>query len=236
MSDQDNQVQNLKAELAEAKAANEALKEKAEKEAKAGYESQIAELEAQISTQAEDLKLVNLSLSEKSEAFDALNVAKTELEEAAVAMKKEVDAMKKKEAMMKRKAQLAEAGFEAEEAEATVSEFENLADEDFDRVVALVKKSGAKKEKEEKEETEAGMPPALKEAIEKKKKEKEGDDAKAEVSPELDPAEASVELLENAETPQESAVAQINSEQESEQEMLRASASEWIGSLLKSNK
>lgn len=233
MSDQDNQVQNLKAELAEAKAANEALKEKAEKEAKAGYESQIAELEAQISTQAEDLKLVNLSLSEKSEAFDALNVAKTELEEAAVAMKKEVDAMKKKEAMMKRKAQLAEAGFEAEEAEATVSEFENLADEDFDRVVALVKKSGAKKEKEE---TEAGMPPALKEAIEKKKKEKEGDDAKAEVSPELDPAEASVELLENAETPQEAAVAQINSEQESEQEMLRASASEWIGSLLKSNK
>jgi hypothetical protein len=232
MSDQDNQVQNLKAELAESKAANEALKEKAEKEAKAGYETQIAELEAQISTQAEELEQAGVSFDLKSKAFDALNVAKTELEEAAVAMKEEVDKMKKKEAMMKRKAQLAEAGFEAEEAEATVSEFENLADEDFDRVIALLKKSA----KKDKEESEAGLPPALKEAIEKKKKEKEGDDAKAEVSPELDPAEASVELLENAETPQEAAVAQINSEQESEQETLRASAQEWIGSLLKSNK
>lgn len=232
MSDQDNQVQTLKAELAESKAANEALKEKAEKEAKAGYETQIAELEAQISTQAEELEQAGVSFDLKSKAFDALNVAKTELEEAAVAMKEEVDKMKKKEAMMKRKAQLAEAGFEAEEAEATVSEFENLADEDFDRVIALLKKSA----KKDKEESEAGLPPALKEAIEKKKKEKEGDDAKAEVSPELDPAEASVELLENAETPQEAAVAQINSEQESEQETLRASAQEWIGSLLKSNK
>lgn len=233
MSDQDNQVQNLKAELAEAKAANEALKEKAEKEAKAGYESQIAELEAQISTQAEELEQASVSFDLKSKAFDALNVAKTELEEAAVAMKEEVDKMKKKEAMNKRRAQLAEAGFDTEEAEATVSEFENLADEDFDRVIALVKRSGAKKDKEE---SEAGMPPALKEAIEKKKKEKEGDDAKAEVSPELDPAEASVELLENAETPQETAVAQINSDDTDELNTLRASASEWIGSLLKSNK
>lgn len=232
MSDQDNQVQTLKAELAESKAANEALKEKAEKEAKAGYETQIAELEAQISTQAEELEQAGVSFDLKSKAFDALNVAKTEIEEAAVAMKEEVDKMKKKEAMMKRKAQLTEAGFEAEEAEATVSEFENLADEDFDRVIALLNKSA----KKDKEESEAGLPPALKEAIEKKKKEKEGDDAKAEVSPELDPAEASVELLENAETPQEAAVAQINSEQESEQETLRASAQEWIGSLLKSNK
>ena len=228
MSDQDNQVQTLKAELAESKAANEALKEKAEKEAKAGYETQIAELEAQISTQAEELEQAGVSFDLKSKAFDALNVAKTELEEAAVAMKEEVDKMKKKEAVMKRKAQLAEAGFEAEEADATVAEFANLADEDFDRVVALVKNAGAKKNKEE---SEAGMPPELKEAIEKKKKEKE---AKAE-SDENDPALASEELLENAETPQETAVAQIDSQPEDEAEMLRSSASEWIGSILKSN-
>lgn len=230
MSDQDNQVQTLKAELAESKAANEALKEKAEKEAKAGYETQIAELEAQISTQAEELEQAGVSFDLKSKAFDALNVAKTELEEAAVAMKEEVDKMKKKEAMMKRKAQLAEAGFEAEEAEATVSEFENLTDEDFNRVVALVKKASVKKE----EEAEAGMPPALKEAIEKKK-EKEEKEAKAN-SDETDSAEANEQLLDDAETPQEAAVAQINSQPESEQDTLRASASEWIGSLLKSNK
>lgn len=227
MSDQDDQVQDLRAELAEAKAANKALKEKAEKEAKAGYETQIAELEAQISTQAEDLQKINVSLAEKSEAFDTLNVAKTELEEAAVAMKEEVDKMKKKEAMMKREAQLSEAGFDTEEAEATVSQFKNLTDEDFNRVVALVERTAVKKE-------EAGMPPALKEAIEKKK-EKEEKEAKA-TSDETDSAEANEQLLDDAETPQEAAVAQINSQPESEQDTLRASASEWIGSLLKSNK
>lgn len=231
MSDQDTQVQNLRAELAEAKAANEALKEKAEKEAKAGYENQIAELEAKIEAQAAEVEAVKASLTEKTEAFDALTVAKTELEESAEAMKKEVEAMKKKEAMMKREAELAEAGFDAEEAKATVAEFENLADEDFARVVALVKRGAMKKEAMKKEESEAAMPPELKEAIEKKKKEKE---AKAE-SDEEDSALASEELLENAETPQETAVAQINSQPEDEAETLRSSASEWIGSILKSN-
>jgi hypothetical protein len=229
MSDQDTQVKSLRAELAEAKAANEALKEKAEKEAKAGYENQIAELEAKIEAQAAEVEAVKASLTEKTEAFDALTVAKTELEESAEAMKKEVEAMKKKEAMMKREAELAEAGFDTEEAKATVAEFENLADEDFARVVALVKRSGMKKEAMK--DSEAGMPPELKEAIEKKKKEKE---AKAE-SDEDDSALASEELLENAETPQETAVAQINSQPEDEAETLRSSASEWIGSILKSN-
>lgn len=231
MSDQDTQVTNLRAELAEAKAANEALKEQAQKEAQAGFENQITELETKIEAQAEQLAAMKISYTEKTEAFDALTVAKTELEESAEAMKKEVEAMKKKEAMMKRKAELAEAGFDAEEAEATVAEFANLADEDFDRVVALVKKAAMKKEAMKKEESEAGMPPELKEAIEKKKKEKE---AKAE-SDENDPALASEELLENAETPQETAVAQIDSQPEDEAEMLRSSASEWIGSILKSN-
>lgn len=231
MSDQlEAQVKDLRASLAGAKAANEALKEKVEQEAKAGYETQIADLETQIQTQAVELEKVNVSLAEKSEAFDALTVAKTELEESAEAMKKEVEAMKKKEAMMKRKAELAEAGFDAEEAETTVAEFANLADEDFARVVALVKKSAMKKE-----ESEAAMPPALKEAIEKKKKEEEEKEAKAN-SDEADSAEASVELLDNVETSQEAAVAQISSQPESESDTLRASASEWIGSLLKSTK
>ena len=228
MSDQDNQVQTLKAELAESKAANEALKEKAEKEAKAGYETQIAELEAQISTQAEELEQAGVSFDLKSKAFDALNVAKTELEEAAVAMKEEVDKMKKKEAMMKRKAQLAEAGFEAEEAEATVSEFENLADEDFDRVIALLKKSA----KKDKEESEAGLPPALKEAIEKKKKEKEGKDSKQEA--EETEAEITQEAFEEVKT---SEATLIDSTSEVDEiESTRASISDWLSNNVLSTK
>ncbi len=230
MSDQETQVQDLRAELAEAKAANEALKEKAQVEAQAGFDAQVKELEAKIEAQATEMEAIKASLTEKTEAFDALTVAKTELEESAEAMKKEVEEMKKKEAMQKREAELAEAGFDADEAKATVAEFENLADEDFARVVALVKTTQMKKDAM-KDETEAAMPPALKEAIEKKKKEEE-----AKADDENDSAEASEELLDDAEIPQEAAVAQINSQPESEQETLRASASEWIGSLLKSNK
>lgn len=223
MSDQDTQVQDLRAELAEAKAANEALKEKAEKDAKAGYENQIVDLEAKIETQATEMEAVKSSLAEKTEAFDALTVAKTELEESAEAMKKEVEAMKKKEAMMKRKAQLEEVGFDAEEAVATVEDFSHLDDETFNKIVATMKGQSGK------------LPPWMKKDEEKDEDKKEEKEAKAE-SEETDSAEASEELLENVETPQETAVAQINSQPESEVDSLRASASEWIGSLLKSTK
>lgn len=223
MSDQDTQVQDLRAELAEAKAANEALKEKAEKDAKAGYENQIVDLEAKIETQATEMEAVKSSLAEKTEAFDALTVAKTELEESAEAIKKEVEEMKKKEAIMKRKAQLEEVGFDAEEAVATVEDFSHLDDETFNKIVATMKGQSGK------------LPPWMKKDEEKDEDKKEEKEAKAE-SEETDSAEASEELLENVETPQETAVAQINSQPESEVDSLRASASEWIGSLLKSTK
>jgi len=130
--------------------------------------------------------------------------------------------------MMERKAQLEELGFDTEEAEATLAEFEGADDDTFDKVVAVMttmKRKAVKKDKKQ-DEAEAKMPPALKEAIEKKKKEK---DAKAEE--EFDSAEAGEEALEQVEPVEEVAIAELD-EQEDPAESLRSVASEWLGSVL----
>lgn len=213
------QVNDLRAELAEAKAANEALKEKVVAEQKAEFEERIQALEATIAEQAS-------SISEKEEALAAKETELTEAQEALAAkdedMKKKMEElreMKKKEAMNKRKAQLEEAGFEAEEALATVAEFEHLDDETFDKIVAMQKRKAAP------EEEEKAAPKEEKAVMNKKK---------AELEEEVDAAEASEEVLENAEEPAEVAVAEAMGE-EDPAENLRSVASEWLGSILQSN-
>ena len=213
------QVNDLRAELAEAKAANEALKEQVVAEQKAEFEEKIQALEATIAEQAS-------SISEKEEALAAKEAELTEAQEALAEKEKdakekmeELREMKKKEAMNKRKAQLEEAGFEAEEALATVAEFEHLDDETFDKIVAMQKRKAAPKEEEEK------AAPEEEKAVMKKK---------AELEEEVDAAEASEEVLENAEEPAEVAVAEAMGE-EDPAENLRSVASDWLGSILQSN-
>lgn len=212
MSDNvEKQVDDLRAELAEAKAANEALKEKVVAEQQAEFESKIQELEATIAELSE-------KVSEQATANETLSESLKQAEEA-VAMKdedmkkkmEELKEMKKKEAMYKRKAELEEAGFDAEEASATASEFENLDDEMFAKIVAMMKKKADKK------------------VDDKEKMEKE--EASEQAEEEIDSAEASEEVLEEVETPSEVAIAEVVVN-EDETKNLRAVASEWIDSVL----
>jgi hypothetical protein len=106
----------LKAELAEAKKTNEEMEKKV-KESKAETESTVADL-----------------LAKLSDAQEALAAEKTDKEKMAEEMKKmkekaamneeELMKMKKEKMMMKRKAQLAEAGFAEAELDETLSKFE----------------------------------------------------------------------------------------------------------------
>jgi hypothetical protein len=220
MSDNyETQISDLRAELAESKAANEALKEKVVAEQRAEFEEKIQSLEATVAEKV-------ASLTEKEAALVAKEAELVEAQEALAAkdedMKKKMEELKKmkeKEAMMKRKAQLEEAGFEAEEALATVEEFAHLDEETFDKVVAVMKKKAIKNS----EEKDA---PEEEKAVMKKK---------AELEEEVDTAEASEEVLENAEEPTEVAVAEAMGE-EDPSENLRSVASEWLGSILQSNK
>lgn len=197
----------LKAELAEAKKYNEEMEKKA-KESKAETDSAVADL-----------------LAKLSDAQEALAAEKTDKEKMAEEMKKmkekaamneeELMKMKKEKMMMKRKAQLTEVGFAEAELDETLSKFETLADEMFDVVVAAMK---AKQSYVEKKENEKPAEPV-------------GKKVKAEI--ELDENEAEAEILDSAEASEDIPMA-VESELE---ESLRSTASEWFGKeVLKSTK
>ena len=207
----DKQVDDLRAELVEAKAANEALKEKVVAEQQSEFESQIKEMEATIAEHV-------ATISEKEEVLAAkqseLTEAQKTLADKDEDMKKkmeELNKMKEKEAMMKRRAQLEEAGLDIEEASATLEEFSSVDDDTFDKIIALMKK----RSKDEEKGADAGNCAC-----------------KAELDEEQDSAEASEEILENVEEVTEVAIAEAMGE-EDPAENLRAVASEWLGSILK---
>jgi hypothetical protein len=216
----EKQVVDLRAELVEAKAANEAMKERIVAEQQVEFESQIQSLEATIA----DLQG---KVTEQASANETMSESLKQAEES-LAMKdedmkkkmEELKEMKKKEAMMKRKAELEEAGFDKEEASATVSEFENLDDETFGKIVAMMKKKAAK--------------PDFLKKHDKKDEEKAMKDKASEQAEEVDSAEASEDVLDDAEAPSEVAIAEAMGE-EDPVENLRAVATEWIGSVLKHN-
>ena len=108
----------LKAELAEAKKTAEDMKKKVE-DTKAETDASVASL-----------------LSQLAEAQEALAAEKTAKEK----MLEEMNKMKKEKMMMKRKAELVEAGVAEAELEETCAKFESLTDEVFETVLAAIKK------------------------------------------------------------------------------------------------
>ena len=208
MSDLDKQVEDLRAELAEAKLANDALKEKVIAEQQTEFESKIQSLEATIAEQAEAMEAKEATIAEQAEAIKkGDDDAKEKMEE--------LRKMKKDAMMMKRKAQLQDLGLEAKEAEATIADFNEVDDDTFNKVVALMRKKG-KYTPENKEE----------EAVMKKP-------AKADIDEEIDSAEAGEEILDSVEPVEEVAIAEVEPEID-QAEALRSVASEWIGSVLQS--
>ena len=141
---------------------------------------------------------------------------------------KDMDEMKKKEKMEKRKAALIEAGFDQEDIDAAIAAFDGLADEAFDSVVAMYGKK-PKADKKEKE-AEAGLPPALKEAIEKKK-EKEEKEAKAEDEAEAE--EITSEAFDGVETSEATLVSEDSDDQ---LESTRAHIADWLSNNVFSQK
>lgn len=218
MSDMLNQqLADLKKDLAEAKAANEALKSELES-------AKSAETQATIDELREKLAFADTQVSELTEAMKMADEEKKKKEEEMEAMKKEmaekdmyVKDMKKKEAMMKRKASLLDLGIAEETAASTVEDFADADDETFDRVVATLKKALP-----EAKATETAV-----EAVEEVVAAEE--DAK--LDEEVDSSEASEADLDTVEEP-EAAIAEVVVEDEVE--VLRAAASEWLGSVLKS--
>ena len=224
MSDSyEKQIDDLRAELAEAKAANDALQEKVAAEQQAEFDAKIATFEATLAEKDEQISGFETQISEAevkiAEQAEAIKNGEKDMEEKM----KELREMKKKEAMMKRKAQLAEAGFDADEATATVEQFDTMDDDTFDQVVALMKQRG--KHTPEHKEEEAAVAPKEK-AV---KDETKADETVLEE--EVETSEASEADLESVEETEEVAIAEAVGEDDPA-ESLRAQASEWLGSVL----
>jgi len=216
MSDSyETQVNDLRAELAESKAANEALKEKVVAEQQAEFQTRIEALEGTIAELTESLAAKDKEMKDKDKKLEEEKAAMDKYKAEMKKKDEEMAEMKKKAAMMKRKAQLEEVGYEAEEATATVEKFENVDDETFENIIAAIQKRPVSY--------------MLDQSVEDVKEETEA----AELEEEVDSAEASEEVLEQVEEVQEVAIAEAMGE-EDPAENLRAVASEWIGSFLQS--
>jgi hypothetical protein len=219
------QVEELKAELATAKKASDALKAEITKQKDEEFQSKIEAFEATASEKDE-------AIAEAQAAIEAAQAKVAELEEAIAKKDEElasanekIEAHAAEKKLLARKTALLEVGVEGEEAEATIEKFAEANDEMFEEIVALMKKKGEfppkkKDEDEEEDKPEAGKPKA--EEVEAT----EADEATEEETDEAE-AEAEAEVLEDVEEEVEAALADAGDDSSDE---LRASASEWLES------
>jgi hypothetical protein len=217
----EKQIDDLRAELAESKAANEALQEKVAAEQQAEFDSKISAFEA---TLAEKDTQISTITEEKTALAEAVAVKDTDIESLTKdidATQKELSGIKAEMLTQKRVAQFEELGFSSEEAVAHVEKFSGLDDDAFANVLSVAaippKKMAGKKE----------MP------WDKDKKEEE-EETKAEetvLEEEIETSEASEADLESVEETEEVAIAEAVGEDDPA-ESLRTQASEWLGSVL----
>ena len=226
------QLEEVKAELAEARTANETMKQEMEAQKTEAIESQLQKFEETISAKdqaiAEVQAQVEEALARVKELEEALAASEAAKEEAIA----QVAEIEKAAALEKRVAALTEAGLEGEELDEAIAKFENLDEETFEFVVAAMTKKKAEKKddkenpfaKKDKKEDEEEAPAMMKKKAEVEPLEEEVDEAEA---------EAQAEELEEAVEDEDIAMAEAIDDEDSSEE-LRSTASEWFGSLLKS--
>jgi len=194
----------LEAELAEAKVMNEKMK-KEQEDAKA----KLVAFESQLAEKDQTIASFQEEIKNLQSTLAEAKAALEQLAQAKKEMEDEMMDMKKKQKMEKRKASLVDAGIEDADLEATLASFDALADEAFEQVIAMMKKKMAKKMEEKKEY--AATQESVSETV-------------------------ASDVLETVETENVSATASLNedaSDEEEEVESLRATASDWFASFLK---
>jgi hypothetical protein len=221
----EKQVEELKAELAEARSQSEKMQLEMEEKRDEAIKAQLESFESTVSEKDETIASLETQITEINSKVvaleEALSGAETSRDEAVA----EVESIKKAAADEQRKLALVEAGFDEEEIEEAMAKFGDFDEETFDFVVAKMKKKGEfppkKEEEEDKDKDE--------EAIFKKK----ASDEQAEEEVDDAEAEASEEVLESVEADEDVALAEAVDEDDPAED-LRATASSWFGSLLKS--
>ena len=218
----EQQIADLKSELATAKEALEASQAKESQEALASLEQVVAAKEAEVASLQEELKTVAEKVAELEGSLAAKD---KDMDEKMEELRK----MKKAEKARKRMASLIDLGLEEEEAEESVASYEEFDDAAFEAIVAAMttmkKKEDEKAVKEEAKKVQAKKPVKAEDA-EAEVEETEAEEVEAE---ETEAAEAEVkadEALEGVETTEATLV--DASDENEEIEATRASVAEWL--------
>ena len=235
----ENQVAELKAELADAKSAAEALKAEVANQKDEEFQSKIEAFEATVAEKDE-------AVAQAKEALEAAQAKVAELEEAIASKDEElasanekIEAHTAEKKVLARKTMLLEAGIEGEEAEAALEKFAEASDEMFGEIVQIMaagvpkppkKMAEDKPKKDDEEKDEKDLPPFMKKKKGENPMKRKGasEDAEAEAE-EIDEAEAeaSEEVLENVEEEAEAALTDAGEDSALE---ARTAASEWLES------
>lgn len=210
----EQQIADLKVELATAKEALEASQAKESEEAIATLEATVAEKEAECASLKEELKAVADKVTELEEV---LATKDKDMDEKMEELRK----MKKAEKARKRMASLIEAGFDEEEAEASLEAYDALEDEAFDSIVAVMKKKYTVMKKEEEEKAMK-----MKKEEAKPVKAEETDEVSDVEAEEAAAEEATEELFDGVDSTEATLV--DSSDENEELEATRASVAEWL--------
>ena len=243
-SDLEKQYSELSEALTASKSDSEAKADqisKLDEELKAKSEESETQV-TELSTALETIASHEETIKSHEEKITSLTESLTNSDSLIAGYKVKEEEMAKKERMMKRKAQLLESGIDNDSAEATLEKFESLDDETFDAIALAIaeaaKTAGAK------------MPPALKEALDKKKeKEEEAEskkpkmmastEAESEVASEEEESEeseeTSAEILDSVEVEEEVNLS-VGEEAEDSVESTRAALVDFVNSRLSTQK
>lgn len=209
----EQQLAELKAELASAQEENKALRSQVEAAASKEAVESITKLEATIAEKDELISALEASVAEKETSITELQDSIAKSEEDMKEKMEELKKMKKEKKMEARKAALLDLGFEAEEAEESVASYESFDDATFEAIIEAMtkmeKKKAAVKKDEEEDKEKAAMP-----------KKNMAEEAEAEAE------EAAEEALAEVETTEATLVDASNDTDELE--ATRASVAEWL--------
>jgi len=185
----EQQLEELKSELASVKEENKSLNvQLAEAASKETVES-IAKLESTLAEKEEAIQKLESSLAEKEVSLTELKEAIEAKENDMKEKMEELNKMKKEKKMQARKAALLDLGLESEEAEDSLASYEELDDASFDTVLAAMKKMVNKYKKEEEEEEK---PKASEEAEETTEETEASSEEVAEILEEVSTSEATL--------------------------------------------
>ena len=223
------QVDELKAELAQAKKAHDALKAEITQQKDEEFQSKIEAFEATVSEKDTAVAAAQVAVEAAEAKVAELEEAIAKKDEELATANETIEAHEAEKKTLARKSMLIEAGLDGEEADAAIEKFAEASDEMFEEVATLLaKKKGAlppwlKKDKDKDEdEDKKGKKDAKRNSLAEVEA-IEADEATEEETDEAE-AEAEAEVLENVEEEAEAALTDAGDDSTE----LQASASEWL--------